>query len=434
MIKLPALVLGLILLLTGINQKVFAQDEDISLQTFYDELSPYGTWIQDPQYGYVWRPDVDQGEFRPYYTNGRWVMTEYGNTWVSEYDWGWAPFHYGRWVTDRYNQWLWIPDTTWGPAWVNWRSGAGQYGWAPLGPSISIGFNVPSFWWVFVPQTRIYVDRFPRYRSYRNPRYISNTVIINNVYVHNRNTYYTGPRRDEIRRVINRDVPVYNINRIDRPGRNGISNNTVNVYNPRPARGVDNRKAAPRTVVQRDALVRNDRGAGAAARNRNDVRNNRPQQRNENQARPSDRSNENRISSERVTLDRATKDRNSSSEQRALATRAQREQREAVQRNQVENVQREAQQREQRDAQQRDLAQRQQRDQAERQQRDAQQNQQREVQRQQRESQQRQQRQEMSSPQRTERVQAPQRSAEPRSVGSNNGGSGATRATRGGRG
>ena len=467
MIKLPALVLGLILLLTGINQKVFAQDEDISLQTFYDELSPYGTWIQDPQYGYVWRPDVDQREFRPYYTNGRWVMTEYGNTWVSEYDWGWAPFHYGRWVTDRYNQWLWIPDTTWGPAWVNWRSGAGQYGWAPLGPSISIGFNIPSFWWVFVPQTRIYVDRFPRYRSYRNPRYISNTVIINNVYVHNRNTYYTGPRRDEIRRVINRDVPVYNINRIDRPGRSGISNNTVNVYNPRPVRGVDNRKAAPRTVVQKDALVRNDRGAAASTRNRNDARNERPQQRNENQVRPSarsienrtDRSNDNRISSERVTLDRATKDRNSSSEQRALATRAQREQRETAQRNQVENVQRDAQQREQRDAQQRDLAQRQQRDQAERQQRDAQQreqrdaqqrqqreaqqNQQREAQqrqqrdqaeRQQRESQQRQQRQEMSRPQRSERVQAPQRSAEPRSTGSSNAGAGATRSTRGGRG
>jgi hypothetical protein len=119
MIKFPAIVLGLLLLLTGLNQKVMAQDEDISLQTFYDELSPYGSWIQDSQYGYVWRPDVDQNEFRPYYTNGHWAMTEYGNTWVSDYDWGWAPFHYGRWVTDRYNQWLWIPDTTWGPAW--WR-------------------------------------------------------------------------------------------------------------------------------------------------------------------------------------------------------------------------------------------------------------------------------------------------------------------------
>ena len=432
MIKLPALVLGLILLLTGINQKVFAQDEDISLQTFYDELSPYGTWIQDPQYGYVWRPDVDQREFRPYYTNGRWAMTEYGNTWVSEYDWGWAPFHYGRWVTDRYNQWLWIPDTTWGPAWVNWRSGAGQYGWAPLGPSISIGFNVPSFWWVFVPQTRIYVDRFPSYRSYRNPRYISNTVIINNVYVHNRNTYYTGPRRDEIRRVTNRDVPVYNINRIDRPGRNGISNNTVNIYNPRPVRGADNRNAAPKKVVQRDALVRNQSGAVAGNRDRNDARNERPQQRNETQGRPVDRGNDNRVSNERVRLDRATKDRNNSSEQRDLAAgRVERTQRDAQQREQrdlAQRQQRDAQQNQQREAQ------RQPRDQAQQNQQREAQRQQRDVQRQQRESQPRPQRQEMSSPQRTERVQAPQRSTESRNSGGSNAGSGATRATRGGRG
>lgn len=253
MIKFPALVLGLLLLLTGINQKVMAQDEDISLQTFYDELSPYGSWIQDPQYGYVWRPDVDQNEFRPYYTNGHWAMTEYGNTWVSDYDWGWAPFHYGRWVTNSYNEWLWIPDTTWGPAWVNWRSGGGNYGWAPLGPSLSVGvrFNIPSFWWVFIPQSNIYYDRFPRYNWNRNYGYMRNTTIINNVYVHNRNTYYTGPRRDEIRRVTNRDVRVYSINRTDRPGRSRISNNSINMYNPRSNRSSDNRNAAPRNLTNR---------------------------------------------------------------------------------------------------------------------------------------------------------------------------------------
>src|SRR6218665_3690528 len=155
MIKLPAIVLGLLLLLTGTTQKVMAQGEDVSLQTFYDELSPYGTWIQDPQYGYVWRPDVDQSDFRPYYSNGRWAMTEYGNTWVSNYDWGWAPFHYGRWVINGYRQWIWLPDTNWGPAWVDWRSGDGYYGWAPMAPSISINLSfgrryvVPDFCWNF---------------------------------------------------------------------------------------------------------------------------------------------------------------------------------------------------------------------------------------------------------------------------------------------
>ncbi len=252
LIKLPAIVLGLLLLLTGTTQKVMAQDEDISLQSFYDELSPYGTWIQDPQYGYVWRPDADQGDFRPYYTNGRWAMTEYGNTWVSNYDWGWAPFHYGRWVYNRYNQWVWIPDTTWGPAWVSWRSGGGYYGWAPMGPGmhINVNFNIPDLWWVFVPQRNIYYDNFPRYYSRRNVVIINNTTIINNVYSRNRHSYYTGPRADEIRRYTRQAVPVYAVDRVSRPSRSGISGNRLEVYTPpRSARG-NNEVAAPRNVTR----------------------------------------------------------------------------------------------------------------------------------------------------------------------------------------
>ncbi|RZK41611.1 MAG: hypothetical protein EOO90_10530 [Pedobacter sp.] len=256
MIKLPVILLGLMLLLTGTAQKVAAQNEEVSLQSFYDELSPYGQWINDPQYGYVWRPDVDQDEFRPYYTNGRWVMTEYGNTWVSNYDWGWAPFHYGRWVHNRYNNWVWIPDTVWGPAWVSWRSGGGYYGWAPLGPSISIGINIgrggyriPDMCWNFVPYNNIYYNSYPRYYGNRNRVYIQNTVIINNTYVRNNRTYYTGPRAEDIRRRTNQNVTVYNVNRSNRPGANRIDNNTVNIYNPRPSRGTDNSAAAPRNAV-----------------------------------------------------------------------------------------------------------------------------------------------------------------------------------------
>jgi hypothetical protein len=259
MIKLPVMLMGLMLFFAGTTQKAMAQYEDVSLQSFYDELSPYGQWIQDPQYGYVWRPDVDQEEFRPYYTNGRWAMTEYGNTWVSNYDWGWAPFHYGRWVYNRYNNWVWIPDTVWGPAWVTWRSGGGYYGWAPLGPNISIGINigrsgyrVPDIYWNFVPYANIYVNNYPRYYSGRNRVYIQNTVIINNTYVRNNRTYYTGPRVDDIRRATNQNVTVYNLNRGSRPGASRIEHNSVNIYNPRPSRGsvVDNRNAAPRNVVQ----------------------------------------------------------------------------------------------------------------------------------------------------------------------------------------
>jgi len=256
LIKFPAMMFGLLLILTGTTQNAKAQYDDVSLQTFYDELSPYGTWINDPEYGYVWRPEVDQAEFRPYYTNGRWAMTEYGNTWVSNYDWGWAPFHYGRWMYNRYNNWVWLPDTTWGPAWVDWRTGGGHYGWAPMGPSINININIgrryvmPDFCWNFIPERHIYYNSYPRYYSGRNRVYIQNTVIINNTYVRNNRTYYTGPRADDIRRATNQNVTVYNVSRTNTRGGNRIDNNNVNVYAPRPTRGGDNSKAAPREVVQ----------------------------------------------------------------------------------------------------------------------------------------------------------------------------------------
>lgn len=254
-IKIPAMVLGL-LLFGGTTQKLMAQYDDVSLQTFYDELSPYGTWISDPEYGYVWRPDVDQKEFRPYYSNGRWAMTEYGNTWVSDYDWGWAPFHYGRWIHNRYNRWVWIPGTVWGPAWVSWRSGGGHYGWAPLGPSINININIgrpyvtPEYYWNFIPVRNIYHNNYPRYYSGRNKVYIQNTVIINNTYVRNNHTYYSGPRAEDVRRATNQEVKIYDVSRTRNRAGNRMENNTVNVYAPRPTRGSSNANAAPREVVQ----------------------------------------------------------------------------------------------------------------------------------------------------------------------------------------
>ncbi|KQR72246.1 DUF6600 domain-containing protein [Pedobacter sp. Leaf176] len=271
-LKTTALVLGLFALLAGTTTLARAQGYEesyqddgyntgnVSLQTFYDELSPYGTWIQDPQYGYVWRPDVDQNEFRPYYTNGRWAMTEYGNTWVSNYDWGWAPFHYGRWVINSYRQWIWLPDTNWGPAWVDWRSGDGYYGWAPMAPSININlsfgrrYSVPEFCWNFIPQASIYINTFPRYDYGRNNVYIRNTTIINNTYVYNRRSYYGGPRLEDIRRATNRNVTVYRYAQSNRPGASRIDNRSVSIYRPRPERGaVDNRSAAPRKFEQGNA-------------------------------------------------------------------------------------------------------------------------------------------------------------------------------------
>ena len=107
----------------------------VSFEYFYDALSPYGDWQYHPHWGRVWSPYAD-ADFRPYHSRGYWRDTvEYGWTWVSDYEWGHIPFHYGRWVYDPYAGWLWVPGYVWGPSWVVWRSGGGYLGWFPMPPT-----------------------------------------------------------------------------------------------------------------------------------------------------------------------------------------------------------------------------------------------------------------------------------------------------------
>jgi hypothetical protein len=111
-------------------------------QQFQSTLAPYGDWVDDPTYGEIWAPSagVVGDDFSPYGSDGNWSLTEYGWTWVSNYDWGWAPFHYGRWVDRLGYGWCWVPGSVWGPGWVSWRSGGGYAGWAPLPPrGVTVG-------------------------------------------------------------------------------------------------------------------------------------------------------------------------------------------------------------------------------------------------------------------------------------------------------
>ena len=98
-------------------------------------LQGYGYWVEDDEYGRIWRPDttVVGVDFTPYETCGTWLWTNYGWTYSCDWDWGWLPFHYGTWGWfDDY--WAWVPGYTWSPAWVEWRYGGGYVGWRPLGP------------------------------------------------------------------------------------------------------------------------------------------------------------------------------------------------------------------------------------------------------------------------------------------------------------
>ncbi|HSZ75064.1 MAG TPA: DUF6600 domain-containing protein, partial [Rhizomicrobium sp.] len=106
---------------------------DVSFTAFHDKLSAYGNWSHNSRYGDVWRPRDAEADFHPY-SRGHWVDTEYGFTWVSDYQWGDVPFHYGRWVNDSDDGWVWVPGYVWAPAWVVWRSDSDYMGWAPMPP------------------------------------------------------------------------------------------------------------------------------------------------------------------------------------------------------------------------------------------------------------------------------------------------------------
>jgi len=122
--------------------------EDIeSVEVFYDALSEHGSWVEDAEHGYVFAPYDD---YIPY-SDGRWVYTEYGMTWVSDHPIDWAVAHYGRWYYQ--DRWLWIPDTVWGPSWVEWRVGGGYVGWAPLGIAY---YGAPLHYWRYVPTSYVF--------------------------------------------------------------------------------------------------------------------------------------------------------------------------------------------------------------------------------------------------------------------------------------
>ena len=106
----------------------------VTVQAFYEPLGPYGTWVDDPTYGRVWRPRDAGADWRPY-TYGRWAYTsEYGWVWVSEEPWGSVVYHFGQWVWTSQYGWVWVPGDAWAPAWVEWCYSGDYIGWSPMAP------------------------------------------------------------------------------------------------------------------------------------------------------------------------------------------------------------------------------------------------------------------------------------------------------------
>src|SRR5271166_4556451 len=169
----------------------------------YEDLDNNGTWRSDPTYGNVWTPTSVQSGWAPYH-NGHWVwIAPWGWTWVDDAPWGYAPFHYGRWVSLRGN-WGWVPgpinyQPVYAPALVAFiggpnfgvsmsAGGGGDVGWFPLGPR------------------EVYVPGYNTSRGYVGRVNTSNTNVSNTAITNVYNNQVTNNNSNNIT-YVNRAVP-----------------------------------------------------------------------------------------------------------------------------------------------------------------------------------------------------------------------------------
>jgi hypothetical protein len=173
-------------------------------EQFYDALSPYGEWLEIDAGFHAWRPTHVEYGWRPY-LHGRWAWTDYGWYWNSNEPFGWATYHYGRWYFDDNYGWVWVPDRTWGPAWVEWRYNDDYLGWAPLPPyasfSMNMGIRFTTRW--FAPY---HYWNFVRYGFMNSPYLYRNVVPIEFARRLMSTTRSAGRYGFENGRIINRGV------------------------------------------------------------------------------------------------------------------------------------------------------------------------------------------------------------------------------------
>jgi hypothetical protein len=228
---------------------------------FYDYLSPHGMWVYHSPYGYVWIPRIYRYGWRPY-SYGSWIWTDFGWTWISDWEWGWIAFHYGRWGWDDYLGWYWIPDTVWGPAWVTWRRSSLFIGWAPLPPDVrfipgigirSVTYRFPGRYWIFVEYPYFY--RTPIYRYIlpveRNRTIINDTIHKTNIVNRDRRVINEGIDRDYIQRRTGETIVKHRLKDADRARKTVLRADELQIFRPTIRK---NDQAKPKTVVRREEV------------------------------------------------------------------------------------------------------------------------------------------------------------------------------------
>jgi hypothetical protein len=161
----------------------------------YQELDAYGSWRDVPDYGYVWVPARVAVDWAPYH-DGHWVWVQpWGWTWVDRAPWGFAPFHYGRWV-HLYGGWCWVPGPrydrpVYAPALVAFVGG----------PGFQIGVGGPGVAWFPLGPRDVYRPAYSVSRNYFTRVNVSNTFINVNVV----SSHFDNPHADN--GYMNRHIP-----------------------------------------------------------------------------------------------------------------------------------------------------------------------------------------------------------------------------------
>ena len=228
---------------------------------FYNYLSPYGYWTSHIKYGYVWIPYSTGYGWRPY-SQGRWMWTDYGWTWISDFEWGWAPFHYGRWGWDDYTGWYWEPGTQWGPAWVTWRRGSTYLGWAPIPPGVifvsgtgirSLPNRLPDSLWIFVEGRYFYNTHLNKYvlPRERNLTIINYTVQKTNIVMRERLIINNGIDINHVNGISRQRVTKHRLANSANAGKAKIDRGRIEIFKPVISK---NETASPKTLIDRNKV------------------------------------------------------------------------------------------------------------------------------------------------------------------------------------
>lgn len=125
-----------------------------------EDLDRHGRWERHPEYGMVWSPLSVAAGWAPF-RDGRWTWhVRWGWTWVDAAPWGFAPSHYGRWVSWR-GRWFWSPGPrvarpAFAPALVSWSGNPNVNVTVTLG-----GYRAPPVQWVPLAPGAVYVPYRP---------------------------------------------------------------------------------------------------------------------------------------------------------------------------------------------------------------------------------------------------------------------------------